>query len=434
MDYQRGRAPPPSPPVKPPLPVYEPPGTENALPEAMALRAAAWQGDRDTMEDRVVVARQPHMDIYAVLDGHGGDAVADRLAQTLVPALQSLFGDAAAAAAADNKFSFEAVANTILRLDADLAQHVPASKECGSTLVAVVWLKHRHELVLINVGDSRAVVLADDFSLITATTDHKPTAGSAEEKRILEQGGTVWHDTEVDVHRVDHNLAMSRAMGDFGLKGGRKLSKGLNHPADLLPQWKAFHVLALPEVQIVDVPKNASPWVWLASDGLWDVLKSEELCTLSYQLATAGTTVLKCLETVRGRNSVDEADNTSILAGRLVNLTPHTAPPNPKTQYRVTKYDTIHLNSNSGASSSHPSKPHTMPAVPPAQQQPLATATATAAVPMTSSARKRRPSRAVGGGHQRAAPHSAPLPPPITAAIESKKGGGRRRRRSQRAQ
>lgn len=394
------------------------------FPETYGPRAAEWQGDRDTMEDRVVIERQPTIEIFAVFDGHGGTAVSEHLTRTFVPAMLALFSASAAAGASASvpPPSFEHVANAILQLDAEIARTVEASEDCGSTGSAAIWLKNRHELVLINVGDSRTVVLADDYTVITSTHDHKPAKDSAEEKRILQQGGSVMHDDEVDVHRVDYNLAMSRAFGDFGLKGGRRKSNGLTKATDMLPSWNSYHVLALPEIQVIEIPKDAAPWIWLASDGLWDVVRNEELPGFTYRMVTANLDVVQLLTEIKPRNTKFEADNTTVLAGRLVDLSPHTSPPNTKTQYKVIQYDTIHVLQPAPALPPPPS----VPAGPagPAAGPAGAPGGARAAVGKTN--RRRRQSRGI------TAAASVPTPPTATGptAASSKAGGGRRRRAS----
>jgi serine/threonine protein phosphatase PrpC len=122
----------------------------------------------------------------------------------------------------------------------------------GSTAVAVVI--HEPEdgpktLLAANIGDSRAV-LSRCKSAVNLTRDHKPHL-SAEKARIESMGEKVEWDGYI--YRV-RDLSLSRAIGDRHAK-----------PA------------VSGEVEITQYPvKEGDEFVVLASDGLWDVMSSQE--------------------------------------------------------------------------------------------------------------------------------------------------------------
>ncbi len=66
----------------------------------------------------------------------------------------------------------------------------------------------KFRLVVGNIGDSRAVLIRKSGECIALTEDHKPNA-TAEAERIRAAGGFV------SSNRVDGQLAMSRAIGDW---------------------------------------------------------------------------------------------------------------------------------------------------------------------------------------------------------------------------
>lgn len=107
-----------------------------------------------------------------------------------------------------------------------------------------------------NVGDSRAVASfggrVDALSL-----DHKPS-NEAESKRIVAAGG--W----VEFNRVNGNLALSRALGDFVFKRNDKKSQ------------QEQIVTAYPDVQVRDINEELE-FVVIACDGIWDVMTNEEV-------------------------------------------------------------------------------------------------------------------------------------------------------------
>ncbi|KAH7693534.1 Protein phosphatase 2C-like, partial [Aphelenchoides avenae] len=70
-------------------------------------------------------------------------------------------------------------------------------------------------IVLVNCGDSRAIF--SRLKTFVATKDHKPTT-PAEAERIEKAGGVVIHQ------RVNGVLGLSRSLGDYVYKKGKRLS------------------------------------------------------------------------------------------------------------------------------------------------------------------------------------------------------------------
>jgi len=110
-------------------------------------------------------------------------------------------------------------------------------------------------VVAVNVGDSRSFLVHADGSIQSLTEDHKPDL-PAEEARIRAAGGFV------HVSRVDGQLAMSRAIGDWTYKSNPNLA------AD---QQK---VIAVP--QITRNIAGPSDVLVICCDGLVEQMTSEE--------------------------------------------------------------------------------------------------------------------------------------------------------------
>jgi protein phosphatase 2C family protein 2/3 len=87
--------------------------------------------------------------------------------------------------------------------------------------------------------------------------DHKPN-NELEARRIVAAGG--W----VEFNRVNGNLALSRALGDFVFKKNE----------DKRPEEQI--VTACPDVHMRDLTPDHEFMV-LACDGIWDVLSNEEV-------------------------------------------------------------------------------------------------------------------------------------------------------------
>lgn len=92
--------------------------------------------------------------------------------------------------------------------DAMLTDESTLEQMAGST--AVVVLIKDNKLFCANAGDSRAIASING-NVEILSMDHKPN-NDKEFKRICEAGG--W----VEYNRVNGNLALSRALGDFIFK------------------------------------------------------------------------------------------------------------------------------------------------------------------------------------------------------------------------
>lgn len=116
------------------------------------------------------------------------------------------------------------------------------------------------ELTCANLGDSRAV-LFNQNQVIPLSEDHKPS--NPEEKSRIESAGG-----HVSRNRVDGDLALSRAFGDFSFKN-----------ESLEPH--EYKIIAIPDVthRIVKDDDDSDPisFVVLACDGIWDVFSNEDL-------------------------------------------------------------------------------------------------------------------------------------------------------------
>ena len=126
----------------------------------------------------------------------------------------------------------------------------------GSTAVAVLLHEAsdgQRTLISANIGDSRGV-LSRGGRAVDLTRDHKPN-DDKEKARILAMGEKIEWDHYCKVHRV-RNLSLSRAVGDRFAK-----------PA----------VSGEVEIQRFPVNDRKDEFILLASDGLWDVMSSQEV-------------------------------------------------------------------------------------------------------------------------------------------------------------
>jgi protein phosphatase 1B len=141
-------------------------------------------------------------------------------------------------------------------LDAEIREQsrkVTGLQHSGTTAVVVV-LTPRH-IICANCGDSRAV-LCRAAAPVALSEDHKPVL-RGEARRIRKAGGTV------SMKRVNGDLAVSRALGDFVYK----------KRADL----EASEQQVSPEPDItIQERTGEDEFVVLACDGVWDVFTNDE--------------------------------------------------------------------------------------------------------------------------------------------------------------
>uniref|UniRef100_A0A5B6ZJV7 protein-serine/threonine phosphatase n=1 Tax=Davidia involucrata TaxID=16924 RepID=A0A5B6ZJV7_DAVIN len=170
-------------------------------------------------------------------------------------------------------------------MDKELKLHPAIDCFCSGT-TAVTLVKQGQDLIIGNVGDSRAVLATrdNDNSLIAVqlTIDLKPNL-PREAARIQQCKGRVFAlQDEPEVARVwlpnsdSPGLAMARAFGDFCLKD--------------------FGLISVPDVYYHRLTQR-DEFVVLASDGVWDVLSNKEAVDIVASApgrATAARALVDC--------------------------------------------------------------------------------------------------------------------------------------------
>jgi len=216
------------------------------------IGSVAMRGRRPEMEDthRVTLRlSDTHADtaFFGVFDGHGGDQVSQEVARDLHKAVGAL-PDLSDASLQRASLEFDARFNECWY--------------CGSCSVyALVQpaVDGAHEVVVVNLGDSRAMLVHANGAVTDLTTDHKPD-DPAEAARIMNAGGHVRYG------RVDSNLAVSRAFGDSNYKSAHSLG-----PLDQ-------KVIALPD--IVRVRAAVTDKLLLICDGVVERMNNTQVAEI----------------------------------------------------------------------------------------------------------------------------------------------------------
>uniref|UniRef100_A0A0D9WQU1 protein-serine/threonine phosphatase n=1 Tax=Leersia perrieri TaxID=77586 RepID=A0A0D9WQU1_9ORYZ len=235
---------------------------------------SSFKGRRPSMEDRFsikieTIDRQT-VGLFGVFDGHGGPLAAEylkeHLFENLVQHPEFL---------KDTKL---AISQTFLKTDADFLESVSSNpfRDDGSTAVTAILVGN--QLYVANVGDSRAVAL-EAGKAVPLSEDHKPNRKD-EQKRIEDAGGIIVLD---DTWRVNGLLAMSRAFGNCALKQ---------------------YVKAEPDIQEKTIDESLE-YLILATDGLWDVMRNEDVISQLKAQDGPEAAAMKLTEVAHSRLSLD---------------------------------------------------------------------------------------------------------------------------------
>lgn len=249
--------------------------------------------------------RQPEMEKYALLPKQGPKSRADAngvslLKQALIASFQELDRNLTLAQREKNEIimaSRNRSNNNSSDEDSTGSDDAAATPEpvtplilerSGSTCVCLVVTPTHW--VCANTGDSRAVLRRYGKAL-PLSFDHKPS-NIPERSRIANAGG------EIKGKRIDGDLAVSRAFGDFLFKSDLKRAPELQK------------VIVTPDVVVYPRDMQGDEFVVLACDGVWDVASNEDCTQFLQTLLSEGETDLRtlceaALDTCLERNSRD---------------------------------------------------------------------------------------------------------------------------------
>ncbi|KAI1381053.1 PP2C-domain-containing protein [Hypoxylon crocopeplum] len=220
---------------------------------------SAMQGWRISMEDSHTTildlltpsgdekkAHPSRLSFFGVFDGHGGDKVAQFAGRNIHGILKKQDTFKAGNYEQSLKDTFLATDRAILS-DPQYEEEVSGCTACCGLITS-------DKIYIANAGDSRSV-LGVKGRAKPLSFDHKPQ-NEGEKARITAAGGFV------DFGRVNGNLALSRAIGDFEFKKS----------AELAPEQQI--VTAYPDVVTHEISDD-DEFLVIACDGIWDCQSSQ---------------------------------------------------------------------------------------------------------------------------------------------------------------
>lgn len=252
------------------------------------------QGSREYMEDFTCVANVgPNIHVCGVFDGHGGSEVSRHCSDVLSKELETILKRPFPEDKPQELKYVLALKEALVNIDASTKRAIANKGGVGTT--ACVALFTPSFVVTANVGDSRAI-LKTTFKTYDLSKDHKPHDPS-EHDRILRLGGYVTMPHQGDgAHRVMGRLSLSRALGDW----------------DLRPYVSSDSDVTLYQRTQLD------EFAILASDGIWDVLASEDVGSIVKDAFDSGGThrdaLAKVVSEARGKRS---GDNITIIFAEM---------------------------------------------------------------------------------------------------------------------
>ncbi|EIM86041.1 PP2C-domain-containing protein [Stereum hirsutum FP-91666 SS1] len=229
--------------------------TETGGDERYSYAVSEMQGWRISMEDahttvlRLDEEAEESNTFFAVYDGHGGGSTA-RFAGVNVH--KRLVQEESYK---ENKYD-QALKRAFLGTDEDMLADPSYTRDpSGCTAVAALITKDK-KIYVANAGDSR-IVLGVKGQAKPLSYDHKPQ-NDTERSRIMAAGGYI------EFGRVNGNLALARALGDFEYKKNYSIT----------PEKQI--ITADPDVIAHDITDD-DEFLVLACDGIWDCLSSQQV-------------------------------------------------------------------------------------------------------------------------------------------------------------
>uniref|UniRef100_A0A7S3YPM2 PPM-type phosphatase domain-containing protein n=1 Tax=Lotharella globosa TaxID=91324 RepID=A0A7S3YPM2_9EUKA len=235
--------------------------------EDYLVGAAEMHGWRKNMEDCMTIRlslseKHPNLSMFGVYDGHRGA----RCSQFLEEHLPGVLG------ALDDPTDKAQLTSALVQLDQKFLTHKEMKLD-GSTCVFALCQslsgaegsKKGYKVTVANVGDSRALIIRANGRVVPLTVDHKPD-NPTESRRIIMAGGCV------QKRRVDGQLALSRAFGDWSYKDNSEIG------------YHQQKVIAVPDV--TNEIMYEGDFLLVCCDGLFEQLSREVVGKRIYNTMT----------------------------------------------------------------------------------------------------------------------------------------------------
>lgn len=242
------------------------------------------RGYRDEMQDTVSIEKYGNsLKVFSVFDGHGyygmdASKYSDFFLKYLI--------NCAIKKTSSGKILFNDPKSIVeLFCDVDLFMKVHSNREDfdfdrSGTTACVVFAsqhktKHHHlEIICANIGDSRCLFW--NGKMKTLSEDHKPH-NKEEKDRIVASNNYITKQRYkgMTISRINGNLALSRAFGDFEYKKNINCSK-YQQAVICIPEIKKITIDIQESIQKRDL-HGIFTFIVICCDGVFDVMKNMEV-------------------------------------------------------------------------------------------------------------------------------------------------------------
>ncbi|KAI0754952.1 PP2C-domain-containing protein [Daedaleopsis nitida] len=250
--------------------------TEQGANDKYHYGVTEMQGWRITMEDAHVSILNLDEDsadpntFFAVYDGHGGSAVARYAGQHVH---KRLVQDEAYR----KKEYALALKNAFIGIDADMRANPEFARDASGCTAVSALITNEGKIYVANAGDSRSVI-GSKGEAKQLSFDHKPQ-NETEKNRIVAAGGYI------EYGRVNGNLALARALGDFEYKKNPSIGP------------EAQIITCNPDVIDHQITED-DEFLILACDGIWDCLSSQQVVNIVRLLISQGNRLPQICEEI----------------------------------------------------------------------------------------------------------------------------------------
>lgn len=257
-------------------------------------------------EDLLCDSRTSSISLFAVFDGHGGDAVSEMASKQLAPCIAQALQKIMSEEGLCGKEAIDKIPVAMERGFAEMEHQTEtmfesSGEKSGTCAVVLVLCEYAgtHVVHVANLGDCRAVLAHQETAAPSAkmhpvrlTTDHRATVHS-ESVRIQACGG------QVEDKRALGVLIPSRTLGDINTK--LKCPGAISAVPEL-----SHHTVSFDDTAII-----------LASDGLWDEVKLPQVMEAMQKTLTPDNVIKKLSKAVLKSQKKPNDDLTIIVVKLL---------------------------------------------------------------------------------------------------------------------
>lgn len=257
--------------------------SESGADDRHLFGASEMQGWRINMEDAhslLLKLDGSKNAFFGVYDGHGGSSAAKFSGDHVPKRLAS----EEAYKAEDYQVALK---RAFLGTDEDLRSDSNFFRDPSGCTAVVALITDDDKIYVANAGDSRSV-LGTKGEAKPLSFDHKPQ-NEGESSRIRAAGGFV------EYGRVNGNLALSRAIGDFEFKSNQSLE----------PEKQI--VTSDPEITVHE-PTEDDEFLVIACDGIWDCLTSQQVVDIVRRLIAEKKELSEICEVVMDKCLAPDSD------------------------------------------------------------------------------------------------------------------------------